>query len=205
MGGRESTCFACQWHRDCLVRTSYLDPWRVSVSREIGDAFRSAKVAFFVSFAERRTTFRSRTMLKGNHYQRRGGEIRVESEMGRGSTVFSRFLIRESTNRRCINMCLAIPAQVSEVLDERQQFAMVDIMGVRRRANIELLRDDPPNVGDWVLIHVGFAMTKISAEHAEQQLKLLNSLGEVVDAADEAAGYEAGADDPAMEPRDEIR
>ncbi len=66
-------------------------------------------------------------------------------------------------------MCLAIPAQVSELLDDKQQFAIVDVMGVRRRANIELLSDDPPNLGDWVLIHVGFAMSKISAEYAEDQ------------------------------------
>ena len=64
-------------------------------------------------------------------------------------------------------MCLAIPAQVSELLDDKQQFAIVDVMGVRRRANIELLSDDPPNLGDWVLIHVGFAMSKISAAYAE--------------------------------------
>ena len=83
-------------------------------------------------------------------------------------------------------MCLAIPAQVSEMLDDEQRFAMVDIMGVRRRANIELLKDDPPDLGDWVLIHVGFAMSKISAEYAEEQLKLLRLLGESVEAMDEA-------------------
>ena len=82
-------------------------------------------------------------------------------------------------------MCLAIPAQVSEMLDDEQRFAMVDIMGVRRRANIELLKDDPPGLGDWVLIHVGFAMSKISAEYAEEQLKLLQLLGETVEAMDE--------------------
>ena len=102
-------------------------------------------------------------------------------------------------------MCLAIPAQVIELLDDKQQFAMVDVMGVRRRANIELLRDDPPNVGDWVLIHVGFAMSKISAEYAEDQLSLLSMLGETAEATDEAEGYESGADDIAREPRNEIR
>ena len=102
-------------------------------------------------------------------------------------------------------MCLAIPAQVSELLDDKQQFAMVDVMGVRRRANIELLRDDPPNVDDWVLIHVGFAMSKISAKYAEEQLKLLNMLGETIVSTDEAERHEAGADVIAMEPRNEIR
>ncbi len=82
-------------------------------------------------------------------------------------------------------MCLAIPAQVSELLDDQQRFAMVDIMGVRCRANIELLIDDPPNLGDWVLIHVGFAMSKISAEYAEEQLELLRLLGETVEVMDD--------------------
>ena len=102
-------------------------------------------------------------------------------------------------------MCLAIPAQVSELLDDKQQFAMVDVMGVRRRANIELLSDDPPHVGEWVLIHVGFAMSKISAEYAEDQLTLLSMLGETIEATDEAEGYESGSDDIARGPRNEIR
>lgn len=102
-------------------------------------------------------------------------------------------------------MCLAIPAQVSELLDDKQRFAMVDVMGVRRRANIELLRDDPPHLGDWVLLHVGFAMTKISAEYAADQLKLLNLLGETPEAMDQAASDEAAADDITSEPRHEVR
>ena len=91
-------------------------------------------------------------------------------------------------------MCLAIPARVSEVLDEKQRFAVVDIMGVRRRANIELLQDDPPDVGDWVLVHVGFAMSKISSEQAQEQLKLLEMLGETVEATEQAHGYALGSD-----------
>jgi hydrogenase expression/formation protein HypC len=102
-------------------------------------------------------------------------------------------------------MCLAIPAQVSELLDDNQQFATVDVLGVRRRANIELLSDDPPSVGDWVLVHVGFAMSKISAAHAEEQLRLLSMLGETADATDQTQGCEANTDDIAREPPDEIR
>ena len=75
-------------------------------------------------------------------------------------------------------MCLAIPAQVDEILDDQQRFATLNILGVRRRANIELLVDDPPAVGEWVLVHVGFAMSKISADQAEAQLRLLEMLGE---------------------------
>lgn len=87
-------------------------------------------------------------------------------------------------------MCLAIPAQVSELLDDDQQLAMVDIMGVRRKVNIYLLHLDPPTIGDWVLVHVGFAMSKISAEQAAEQLEMLSMLGEAADAQDEAGGYQ---------------
>jgi len=76
-------------------------------------------------------------------------------------------------------MCLAIPAQVSELEDE--SFATVDILGACRRVSIELLVEDPPQVGDWVLVHVGFAMSKISQEYAAEQLKLLAELGEALD------------------------
>ena len=89
-------------------------------------------------------------------------------------------------------MCLAIPAQVSALMDD-QRVAMVDIMGVRRKVSIDLLVDDPPLLGDWVLIHVGFAMSKISAQQAEEQLQTLALLGEANAALEEADGYEFGA------------
>jgi hydrogenase expression/formation protein HypC len=92
-------------------------------------------------------------------------------------------------------MCLAIPAQISELLDDRHELAMVDIMGVRRRVNIDLLSDDPPRVGDWVLIHVGFAMSKISGEQAAEQLRLLTMLGEASAAEEEVGGYQFAAED----------
>ena len=75
-------------------------------------------------------------------------------------------------------MCLAIPAQVHEVLADNSALAMVDILGVRRRVSLELLVDDPPVLGDWVLVHVGFAMSKISAGQANAQLQMLAELGE---------------------------
>jgi hydrogenase expression/formation protein HypC len=93
-------------------------------------------------------------------------------------------------------MCLAIPAQVSAMLDHEHGSAMVDIMGVRRRVSIDLLQDDPPSVGDWVLVHVGFAMSKISAAQADEQLKMLALLGEASAASDEAGGYNPGGCDP---------
>lgn len=74
-------------------------------------------------------------------------------------------------------MCLAIPGQIVE-LDDLGQYATVDVSGVRRKVNIGLLKPEDVTVGDWVLIHVGFAMSKISAEQAEEQLRLLSVLGE---------------------------
>ncbi len=68
---------------------------------------------------------------------------------------------------------------------------------VRRTINIDLLDGDPPAPGDWVLIHVGFAMSRISAERAAEQLRLLEMLGENEQAMAELDGYRfGGASDP---------
>jgi hydrogenase expression/formation protein HypC len=93
---------------------------------------------------------------------------------------------------------LAIPAQVNQLLDESSPLAVVDILGVRRRVSLELLVDDPPALGDWVLVHVGFAMSKISAQQADEQLRMLASLGEASAAQDEVAGYQFDFDELAM-------
>jgi hydrogenase expression/formation protein HypC len=89
-------------------------------------------------------------------------------------------------------MCLAIPGKVVELLSEDRNLAVVDVLGVRRRVDLGLLQDDPPLTGDWVLIHVGFAMSKISAADAEQQLRMLTELGEQDAALEEAMGYGLG-------------
>lgn len=89
-------------------------------------------------------------------------------------------------------MCLAIPGQI-RALDAEKRFATVEVGHVRRRVNVDLLRDDPLGVDDWVLIHVGFAMSKISAEQAEQQVRLLEMLGEADEAMEEVQGYAFGA------------
>ena len=86
-------------------------------------------------------------------------------------------------------MCLAIPGQITELHDDPQHLATIDILGVRRKVNLDLLQDDPPQVGDWVLVHVGFAMSKISAEQADDQLKMLAMLGEAND-QNEIEGYQ---------------
>jgi hydrogenase expression/formation protein HypC len=75
-------------------------------------------------------------------------------------------------------MCLAIPGRILDFCDERRQFANVEISGIRRKINVDLLEGEPLAPGDWVLIHVGFAMSKISAEQAAEQIRLLEMLGE---------------------------
>ena len=70
-------------------------------------------------------------------------------------------------------MCLGIPGQVVEFVDETRQLAKVDVSGVRRTINVALVLPDGLDVGDWVLIHVGFALSKIDEEEARQTLEFL--------------------------------
>jgi hydrogenase expression/formation protein HypC len=85
-------------------------------------------------------------------------------------------------------MCLAIPAQIV-TLGPEPHLALVEVSGVRRQVNVDLLRDEKLVIGDWVLIHVGFAMTKISDREAVEQLRLLAMLGEDEQAMRELDGY----------------
>jgi hydrogenase expression/formation protein HypC len=85
-------------------------------------------------------------------------------------------------------MCLAIPGKIVELLDEDRDTAVIDVLGVRRRIDLGLLSDDPPVTGDWVLIHVGFAMSKISEVDALDQLHMLTELGEQESALEEVQG-----------------
>ncbi len=86
-------------------------------------------------------------------------------------------------------MCLAIPGKIVEILPERENLALVDVSGVRRKIDVGLLDDDPAKPGDWVLIHVGFAMSKISEEQAADQMRILAMLGEDEAAMQEIEGY----------------
>lgn len=87
-------------------------------------------------------------------------------------------------------MCLAIPGKIIDILAGENRLAMVDVLGARRKIDLGLLEeDDPGRVGDWVLIHVGFAMSKISEERAKEQITLLEMLGESEAAAEEVRGY----------------
>lgn len=76
-------------------------------------------------------------------------------------------------------MCLAVPGRVVEIVDEQRQTAKVDVVGVRRSVNIGLLMgDDQPAPGDYVLIHVGFALAKIDADEAAETQRILEQLGQ---------------------------
>ena len=76
-------------------------------------------------------------------------------------------------------MCLAIPGQIIEVVDEPNRLAKVDVAGVRRNVNIGLLDSDgeAAEAGDWVLIHVGFAISQVDEEEAIATRKLLEQMG----------------------------
>ncbi len=86
-------------------------------------------------------------------------------------------------------MCLAIPGQVVELFPDQPNTALIDVVGVRRKVDLGLLQDNLPVKGDWVLIHVGFAMSKISEEDAIDQMRTLRMLGEAEAAMQEVQGY----------------
>jgi hydrogenase expression/formation protein HypC len=77
-------------------------------------------------------------------------------------------------------MCLAIPGQVVDYFDHGNHIAKVDVGGVRRNVNVGLLEKSAEgvDVGDWVLIHVGFALSKVDEEEAARTLGLLKGMGE---------------------------
>ncbi|MBA3659201.1 MAG: HypC/HybG/HupF family hydrogenase formation chaperone [Gemmatimonadales bacterium] len=76
-------------------------------------------------------------------------------------------------------MCLAIPGQVVELVDERNRLAKADVAGDQRNVNIGLLDSDGTGVGigEWVLIHVGFALSKVDEAEARATLRLLEQMG----------------------------
>ena len=80
-------------------------------------------------------------------------------------------------------MCLGIPGQIVEITDEDKKLAIVNVSGVKRQINITCIVDEthPPQscVGDWVLMHVGFAMSRIDEVEAAKTLEVLTELGEV--------------------------
>ncbi|WP_414530072.1 HypC/HybG/HupF family hydrogenase formation chaperone [Nodularia chucula] len=77
-------------------------------------------------------------------------------------------------------MCLGIPGQIIEISDIKNKLAIVNIAGVKRQVNIACIvnEEHPPEkcIGDWVLVHVGFAMNRINEQEAAETLKLLEEL-----------------------------
>jgi hydrogenase expression/formation protein HypC len=74
-------------------------------------------------------------------------------------------------------MCLGIPGQIVEFVDREHHIAKVEVSGVRRNVNVGLVADEV-ELGDWVLIHVGFALSKIDEEEARATREFLEQLGE---------------------------
>lgn len=79
-------------------------------------------------------------------------------------------------------MCLGIPGLIVEIISEQDRLAIVDVAGVRRTINIACIVDEQHQpeacLGDWVLVHVGFAMSRIDPEEAQRTIALLAELGE---------------------------
>ena len=86
-------------------------------------------------------------------------------------------------------MCLAIPGKIVEIIPGEYRSAVVEVAGVRRRVELGLIEEENPVPGDWVLIHVGFAMSKISEQDAIDQMRMLALLGEADAAIEEVRGY----------------
>ena len=86
-------------------------------------------------------------------------------------------------------MCLGIPGQILEISPDHPDDAKVDVSGVRRAINIGLLENETVVPGDWILIHVGFALSKIDEKEAQAALEFLEGIGQAY--ADEMAALRA--------------
>ncbi|MEO3887866.1 HypC/HybG/HupF family hydrogenase formation chaperone [Nonomuraea sp. B5E05] len=90
-------------------------------------------------------------------------------------------------------MCLGIPGELVEFSQEHEDLAVVDVSGVRRRVNVGLLADEGLRPGDWVLVHVGFALSKISEREAQAVFDYLEGLGQpYADELDALRGSDIG-------------
>jgi hydrogenase expression/formation protein HypC len=92
-------------------------------------------------------------------------------------------------------MCLGIPGRIVEIMDVTSLLGLVDICGVRRQVNLACVVDEAHPIeaciGDWVLVHVGFAMSRIDEEEAQLTLDLLSQLGEAQAEVDAMRGMQA--------------
>jgi len=82
-------------------------------------------------------------------------------------------------------MCLAIPGKIVEIVDAENRIAKVEVGGVRRNVNVGMLDEDEALVGSYVLIHVGFAMTKIDEQEALETLRVLEEIGQYEEELDQ--------------------
>jgi hydrogenase expression/formation protein HypC len=82
-------------------------------------------------------------------------------------------------------MCLAIPGKIVEIVDEENRIAKVEVGGVRRNVNVGMLNEDEAMIGNYVLIHVGFAMTRIDEQEAMETLRVLEEIGQYQDEFDQ--------------------
>jgi hydrogenase expression/formation protein HypC len=98
-------------------------------------------------------------------------------------------------------MCLAIPGQIVSLVEDPAHAATVEVVGVRRRVDISLVEPEGIAPGDWVLIHVGFALSKINEADAYDQLRMLAALGETEAAQQEVSGY--FDDNAEMQPKED--
>jgi hydrogenase expression/formation protein HypC len=95
-------------------------------------------------------------------------------------------------------MCLGIPGEIVELLPDRPDLARVEVSGVRRAVNIGLLEGERVGPGDWVLIHVGFALSRIDEAEARAALEFLEGIGAAYD-EEIAALHDSVIDGPVME------
>jgi len=93
-------------------------------------------------------------------------------------------------------MCVGIPAQVVEILPEERKMAVVEVEGVRREVSIIIVADEGLSIGDWVLLHVGFAMSIIDEDEAKAQLDFMRMLGSVYEEEVEAFSTEIPTTQP---------
>jgi len=80
-------------------------------------------------------------------------------------------------------MCLGIPGRIVEICDAEKKLALVEVGGIKRQVNLACIVNEEHPVesclGDWVLVHVGFAMSRIDERQAAETLEILTQLGEV--------------------------
>jgi len=88
-------------------------------------------------------------------------------------------------------MCLGIPGQIVEIVDAEQSLAKVDVSGVQRTISVKLVAEDGLEAGDWVLVHVGFAMAKIDETEAMLTLAAVEKLGQAY--LDEIEAFDSSA------------